>query len=142
MKAIKGILQPIAVTPAVGWGALSPKSGAHSGCFNFSAIPSYSPFLISGRDTLFGAVAVLSYKKTGNLNFSQTALPTSLEISLHSSVVISWIGKKGTTSVAPILLCSPLCLFISISLVAIPIDSITAFLTSSGSPNTVTTVLL
>ena len=43
LKAMSGILAPIAVTPAEGWISAGPKSGIQSGCFIFSAIPSNCP---------------------------------------------------------------------------------------------------
>ena len=52
------------------------------------------------------------------------------------------IGTKGQTSVAPILGCSPLCLFISISSILFLIPKKADFITSSGGPTIVTTVLL
>ena len=57
LKAISGILAPMAVMPAVGWTARSPKSGAHSGCSSFSGIPSNCPFRQAARFLRLGVEA-------------------------------------------------------------------------------------
>ncbi len=49
---------------------------------------------------------------------------------------------KGTTSIAPIRACSPVCFDISISSNATPVDFIAASKTASGPPTIVTTVRL
>ena len=68
--------------------------------------------------------------------------PNLLAISTHSRVVTLLIGTKGTTSVAPIRGCSPLCLVRSINSDAAFTALNAASSTASGSPTKVTTARL
>ena len=102
LKATSGIRAPMAMIPAVGWTFLSPKSGAHSGCWSFSGIPSNCPLRILARFTRSGDVAESSYRKLGIRSSSQIRPATCLDSSTHSCTVMPMVGTKGITSVAPI----------------------------------------
>ena len=60
LNATSGIRQPTATTPAVGLMRLPPKSGAHSSCCTFSAMPSNWPLRIAARLVRLGAEALSS----------------------------------------------------------------------------------
>ena len=103
LKATSGIRAPMAMIPAVGWIFRWPKSGAHSGSSSFSGIPSNCPFRHLGQvHRAPERVADSSYRKLGISSSSHMRWATCRESSTHSSTVMSMVGTKGITSVAPI----------------------------------------
>src|SRR5204862_501880 len=114
LNATRNGRAPIAVAPAVGCTLLGPKSGSSAR----SRMASNSPLRTSGSSTRSGRVAARAYRKTGIRSSFPTGSPSVCASATHSSIVMPVTGTNGTTSVAPMRGCSPLCLVRSIRSVA------------------------
>ena len=102
-------------------------------------MPSNSPLRQVARLRRSGRVALSSYRKEGTFSSSQMRWATRLDISTASSTVTSIWGTKGMTSVAPMRLCSPWCLFMSMRSVATFVSWKATSSMASGEPMRVKT---
>ena len=135
LNATRNGRAPIAVAPAVGCTLLGPKSGSSAR----SRMASNSPLRTSGSSTRSGRVAARAYRKTGIRSSFPTRSPSVCASATHSSIVMPVTGTNGTTSVAPMRGCSPLCLVRSIRSVATRMAANAASTTAAGLPTNVNT---